>query len=793
MRLPTLFNVWSILCLFPILLAADAPSVEQTVAETDHLSPTEEALAIAHASLPVKEIIIGISNLHKRKLRQHSIYPPYDRLLGMPIKKWLYLWGKKHHNPQKIEKDILHITHTFQEKLTKASSERVKEKLTATYHKRIKNKKNKLKYGNRLMRIGEQPKYYHPNSVAYNKKVFLNYMQSHGYLDAEITSKTTFYPNKACITYYVTPKKRYKINATTLAVSDLNIKNLLRSHGKESYIKTGKVYHYQNFIHEQERIITLLSNHGYFNFNEQSVHFTAEVSQEQGTISITTVIDQATSGLDHVKTKVAKVIVYLSDEPIEQANKPALSAKTCAGIDFIFQSGNYPLHQLARKIAIRPGDFYNKSKIIETYEQLHFTSIFESITILPKLETDGLVMYIHAKPHASISFQAELGGECFDLKLNKLRPTIKLTPIIRRLFGKLNVAHIEGSIAWREEPQEEHANKFYKHISYKIAIKYTTPQFMLFLPKTLHQRLERFGPHTTISIGYNFIKHHASTQKKIDAILQYNWQSQSKKILYGFTPCKIECTHPISDTHKERDKSQSPSFLTTIIYSSTINNTNNNKVYLTRFDRQQWLLSIDVELGGSYEHLFRLTKLLPRHFQCYKYLKLDLGYQHTFNLTQRTLLVCQTKWGIIRNFLATSIPDKQYQMGGYSSIRAWDTGTIGPGLYELNNQHKKRKGDLRLLGNIELRQKLIGYLECAFFLDAGNIWNISKHTPAIKKFYFNTFYKSLAIGGGVGVRLNFNNIFVLCLDVATKLRYPTGIKTDQSKQVIYTIGMGYPF
>ncbi|MBX9890070.1 MAG: BamA/TamA family outer membrane protein [Amoebophilaceae bacterium] len=769
--------MWSILCPCHTLLAADEP----------------EALAIAHTSLPVKEVIIGISNLHKKKLRQHSIYPPYDRLLGMPIKKWLYLWGKNHYNPKKIEKDILHLTYTFQEKLTKASSERAKEKLTAAYHKRMKEKNNRLKYGNQLMRIGEKPRYYHPNGVTYNKKVFLNYMQSHGYLDAEITSKTTFYPDKACITYYITPKKRYKINGVTLEVSDLTIKNLLRSHEKESYLKTGKVYHYEDFINEQERIITLLSNHGYFNFSEQCVHFTAEVSQEQATIAITTVVDQAPSGLDHMKTKVAQVIVYLSDQPIEQENQPDLLTKTCDDIRFIFQSGSYPLPQLARKIAIRPGDFYNKSKIIETYEQLHFTSIFESITILPKLETDGLVIYIHAKPHARISFQTALGGECFDLKLTKLRPTIKLTPTIRRLFGKLNVAHIEGSIAWREEPQQEDANKFYKNISYKLEMKYTTPQFMLFLPKKLHQRLERFGPHTTISIGYNFIKHHASTQEKIDAILQYNWQNQSKKILYGFTPCKIECTHLISDTNKERSESQPSSFLTTIIYSSTINNTTNNKPYFTRFTRQQWLLSIDVELGGSYEHLFRLTKLLPKHFQCYKYLKLDLGYKHTFNLTQRTLLVYQTKWGILKNFLTIPVPDKQYQMGGYSSIRAWDTGTIGPGLYEPKNEHARRKGDLLLLGNIELRQKLIGYLEGAVFLDAGNSWDISKDSQIIKRFYFNNFYKSLAIGGGVGARLNFNNIFVLCLDVATKLRYPTGIKTDQSKQVIYTLSMGYPF
>lgn len=58
----------------------------------------------------------------------------------------------------------------------------------------------------------------------------------------------------------------------------------------------------------------------------------------------------------------------------------------------------YPLPALVRKVTIRPGDWYSKSKILETYERLHALALFESITILPKIEADQLVVYINAKP-----------------------------------------------------------------------------------------------------------------------------------------------------------------------------------------------------------------------------------------------------------------------------------------------------------------------------------------------------------------------------------------------------------
>lgn len=43
-------------------------------------------------------------------------------------------------------------------------------------------------------------------------------------------------------------------------------------------------------------------------------------------------------------------------------------------------------------------------------------------------------------------------------------------------------------------------------------------------------------------------------------------------------------------------------------------------------------------------------------------------------------------------------------------MRAWDRQMVGPGFYQVDNW-EERKGDLLLLGNIELRRKLIAYLE----------------------------------------------------------------------------------
>lgn len=751
----------------------------------------------ASESLPIKEAIVGVKNTKKKELQKYSIYQPHSAFLFMPVKKWLYQCGKRRFNPEKTQENILTINNIYKLKINNTASKKEKTKLIARRDKLIRSKEKILAHGNRLMRMGEKPTCYDPAYVDQNEKIFLNYLHAKGYLNAGVTTKTDFKESIVHVTYDIQQGDLYKIASTNLDIKDASIKEVLLKHAKESLIKKSSPYQYQDFVSEQERIITLLSNNGYFEFDEGYLHFTAEVAQDDHTIAVTTVLEGAGATSNHSKIKIGRVIVDLTQQ--NKINKIVnLPTRECQGIQFLVESDKYSLKDLVRKISIRPGDFYNKSKIIATSDQLHRIGIFESITIFPKREEDHLVVYIHAKPYERVMLQTEIGGECINLNIKRLRPAIKVTPTIRRLFGGLGIAQIETSVAWREQLATKKTSAFYKHASYGLRFKFTTPHFLFPLSEKSKLALEHFSPSTAISIGYNVIRNPIYTRENIDAELNYDWHNKGKNILYQFSPCKASYTYPLmadkASQYELENNVKTPSFLTNIGFLSTIRNTSSNE-YLDTLNRYKWIISIGLEHGGLYEDLFSIKKILPKKFQFYKYMKFDLGYRHAFNLAEDTMVVYQTKLGVNIAYGENDMahPDKQYKVGGAGGVRAWDAHGVGPGFYQSKKaQTEEGNGDLLLLGNIEFRQKLIGLLEGALFLDVGNTWKLSQHAPPETKFYFNNFCKALAIGGGFGLRLNFYNTFVLCGDVAIKLRSPSGAIL-QSKAVNFNLSIGYPF
>ena len=156
---------------------------------------------------------------------------------------------------------------------------------------------------------------------------------------------------------------------------------------------------------------------------------------------------------------------------------------------------------------------------------------------------------------------------------------------------------------------------------------------------------------------------------------------------------------------------------------------------------------------------------------------------------------------------------KQYFVGGSNSVRAFRARSIGPGNYNIIGDSTSifttAYGDVKLELNSELRIKVTQIINLATFVDAGNIW-LTKHNedsgfPKSSTFG-KDFYKQLAVGGGLGLRLDFTYI-KLRLDLATpfcKPWLPEGerwvmkdIKPNEKawrkQNLILNIAVDYPF
>ena len=112
---------------------------------------------------------------------------------------------------------------------------------------------------------------------------------------------------------------------------------------------------------------------------------------------------------------------------------------------------------------------------------------------------------------------------------------------------------------------------------------------------------------------------------------------------------------------------------------------------------------------------------------------------------------------------------------------------------------------MKLEANLEYRFKIFWVVEGAWFVDAGNIWSINKDDKRQGgDFSFKRFYKEIALGTGLGLRLDFD-FFIFRTDFGLKLHDPAlpenkrwKFQTDErfvlkSSNWAFNIGIGYPF
>jgi outer membrane protein assembly factor BamA len=140
---------------------------------------------------------------------------------------------------------------------------------------------------------------------------------------------------------------------------------------------------------------------------------------------------------------------------------------------------------------------------------------------------------------------------------------------------------------------------------------------------------------------------------------------------------------------------------------------------------------------------------------------------------------------------------RSYYAGGSNDNRAWKAYKLGPG--SSNNINEFNEANFKISLNFEYRNKISGKLNGAFFVDIGNIWNISDNTND-DSMTFNNFsdLSELAVGSGIGLRYDFN-FFVLRLDTAFKTYNPAKEKSNRwfsdfsLNKAVFNIGINYPF
>lgn len=166
---------------------------------------------------------------------------------------------------------------------------------------------------------------------------------------------------------------------------------------------------------------------------------------------------------------------------------------------------------------------------------------------------------------------------------------------------------------------------------------------------------------------------------------------------------------------------------------------------------------------------------------------------------------------------STTIPlNQRFYAGGSNDIRGWDIYSLGPGGIPLE-EVTINGGQIKLLAQTETRQTLISdFLSAnwigAWFTDAGNIWygprtdlsavsqpngtpdNTAEERERILrqgKFFMDEFYKQIAVGSGLGLRLDWDYV-VVRFDFSFRV-HDLQEGWFNNKKLYFSFGIGHSF
>ncbi len=326
----------------------------------------------------------------------------------------------------------------------------------------------------------------------------------------------------------------------------------------------------------------------------------------------------------------------------------------------------------------------------------------------------------------------------------------------------------------------------------------------------------QFLPHTTIKAGYNFQKRAYFERSIFNLNYGYSW-NYTTKYSHAIIPIdinfvKINITSQdyvdfIATLDRRIRYQYSDHLVTATRYSFIYNSQKLNKKEDFHY------LRFNIESAGNLIYLINNLSASPQNelkqytifgIPYNQYLRTDFDFKRYIYLNEKQSLVYRVYGGIgVPYGNSKGLPyEKSFFSGGNNNHRAWELRELGPGSSKMDETQLRydRSGDIQIGGNIEYRFPIYSIVEGATFMDVGNVWTLYEQKDMDGgQFQFDRFYNELAVGAGLGLRLNLQ-FFIVRFDFAIKVWDPAEdlknrlvIPNTKFSGINLNFGIGYPF
>ena len=775
-----------------------------------------------------KHRIKGAKNVDKDDLGQLYVQEPNRQLPIIPFSPyvWFFYWGLDNYDLEKYEAEREAIRTKWNARIEEAKSKNKTKKVVRFERKKRKKiaKINKtIQEGNVLMRWGEPVSVYDSAKTGQSMARILLYLNSKGYFLSKVDTSVTVSDKKAKVTYHIDEGKPYILDTLFSQTGDSAITKLVKRYKSKSHLVKGENYDQSKLSKERERLDLLLKDHGYFDFSRQYVEFNVDTAfRDNGKVAIQTTINKPSKRGYHKVFHVDEVN-FTTDADLTYLTDSLREVKTYKGINYRYHTPQYNVKILSRRVFIKKDSVYSKSNTFNTQRQLANLDHFRFINIHYDSSGGKLIANIYTSPLNRYQWTNEVGinvtqgfpGPFYNVSFKK-----------RNVFRGLEIFEINGRIGIEGVAPATEINDVYASVEAGVNGTLTFPQFVLPISSEAKARLGRVNPKTRLLAGFTYTNRPEYIRENLNFSNTYSWQNQNQA-LFSFTATDVSIIQSqldstfratlkvLEDNGNRLINTFRPSFVSNMSFSATWNFNS----YGLNFTNSAFFKAY-IESGGTTLNIVGTEALEKDGLEYYKYVKLNLDYRKIHPANKNTNIAYRINAGIAKPYSDDKILpyEKYFFAGGSNGIRAWRPRRLGPGSYtpidstgeiSVVNYDFEQQGEILLEGSLEIRKNLIGFIDYAAFVDAGNIWTIREDPSRPgSQFEFDRFYKEIAVGVGLGLRFDFS-FLVLRLDAGLKVYdpsrsekkrfilsdgfYDAPFTPEAAESVVFNIGIGYPF
>ncbi len=702
-------------------------------------------------------------------------------------------------------------------------------------------------------KVGEPPVVFDSAKAKTSAQQLQTYYFKKGYFNATSEYKIDTNDGKdwAYVDYFVTTRQQYYINNYFTEYPNKTMAELAEFFSKDSYVFEGMAYDDNILDKERERLAQMFRDHGYYKFSKNFITYTADTFQSGDSVEVKLLVSKRP--VDKGDTVIYEDYeqYYINEVYIRPDYSYLKEKKPADTIQFrdyhiTYDTLRYKPRYLTDAVSFGEDKIYEQYKVKNTYSHFVSYQAFEVTEINFEeagRDTSGPLLNaeVNLAPRKKRTFTFETEGTTTS---GNLGANVAIGWLNRNFFraGEELQVRLNTGIDYQAALNTNGRSRTFE-IGGEVGIKF--PRFVLPF-NTVGLLPKRMRPTSRISIYANQVQRVEFDRETFGLKLAYSWKETKLK---NYQVDLLDLSYSqinISSSFRNRlNEIQEIAFNSALISATRITWTYNEQVDPDRVNHSfarisgenaGFLLSRleqNLDFGESGPYSIRTIGGVPY----YQYFRIDADYRYFWNFRPKYTWANRIYAATIYAYgnsveerpdgsTVRNPPFARYlYIGGSNDLRAWPAYRLGAGTqpntvylpvdrdengnviqpvdYDTRAVHDTNfaLGTIKLLYSSEFRFPLFSFFKGAVFVDAGNIWLNGGLEDEQTDFKLEDIVNQLAIGSGIGLRLDFD-FFLLRFDVAAKVRDPGMLSQGRSPWVIdnqpfhnltYNIALGYPF